>query len=118
MSFYGDLALTADDLLKEFGQVVTIRTQTPGGYDPETGTSAITTVDTVGNGCVFDYGTDAIDGTMIVQGDKQLLLSPVGMGESGIDDLAIIGGVTWRITRVKALSPAGVAVLYDCNIRK
>jgi len=118
VSFYGDLALTADDLLKEFGQPVTIRTQTPGEYDPETGTSAITTVDTVGNGCVFDYGTNAIDGTMIVQGDKQLLLSPVGMAEPGVDDLAIVGGISWRITRVKSTAPAGVAVIYDCNIRK
>ena len=33
-------------------------------------------------------------------------------------DLAIAGGVTWRITQVKAIAPAGVAVLYDCNLRK
>lgn len=118
MSFYGDLANTADELLKEFGQPVTIRTQTPGEYDPATGTSAITTVDTVGNGCVFDYGANAIDGTMIVAGDKQLLLSPVGMSEPGIDDLAIIGGIQWRIVSVKALSPAGVAVLFECQLRK
>lgn len=118
MSFYSDLATTANELLAEFGQAVTIRVQTPGEYDPATGTSAITTVDTVGNGCVFDYGTHAIDGTLIVAGDKQLLLSPVGMAEPGIDDLAIVGGVQWRITRVKSTAPAGVAVIYDCNIRK
>lgn len=118
MSFYGDLALTADDLLAEFGQSITIRTNTPGSYDTDTGTTALTTVDTVGNGCVFDYGTNAIDGTLIVLGDKQLLLSPVGMSEPGIDDLAIVGGVTWRITKVKSIAPAGVAVLFDCNLRK
>ena len=118
MSFYGDLATTANELLAEFGQAVTIRVQTPGEYDPETATSAITTADTVGNGCVFDYGTHAIDGTLIIQGDKQLLLSPVGMPEPGIDSLAIVSGVQWRITRVKATAPAGVPVIYDCNIRK
>ena len=118
MSFYGDLAITADDLLAEFGQPITIRTNTPGNYDPDTGTTTLTTADVVGNGCVFDYGTQAIDGTLIVQGDKRLYLSPVGMSEPGIDDLAIAGGVTWRITLVKAIAPAGVAVLYDCNLRK
>lgn len=118
MSFYGDLALTADDLLKEFGQPVTIRTQTPGEYDPETGTSAITTVDTVGNGCVFDYGTNAIDGTMIVQGDKQLLLSPVGMATPANGSIAIIGDDQWNIVSVKTTAPAGVAVLFECQLRK
>ena len=118
MSFYGDLALTADELLAEFGQPITIRTNTPGNYDPDTGTTPIATSDTIGSGCVFDYGTQAIDGTLIVQGDKQLYLSPVGMSEPGIDDLAIASGVTWRITQVKAIAPAGVAVLYDCNLRK
>ena len=118
MSFYGDLAITSNELLAEFGQAITIRVQTAGEYNPETGTSAITTVDTVGNGCVFDYGTNAIDGTMIAQGDKQLLLSPVGMAEPGVDDLVLVGGVSWRITRVKSIAPAGVAVIYDCNLRK
>ena len=118
MSFYGDLALTADSLLLEFGQAVTIRTQTPGEYDPATGTAAITVVDTVGNGCVFDYGSNAIDGTMIVAGDKQLLLSPVGMSEPGVDDLAIVGGISWRIVSVKTTAPAGVAVLFECQLRK
>lgn len=118
MSFYGELALTADDLLKEFGQAVTIRTQTPGEYDPETGTSAITPVDTVGNGCVFDYGTNAIDGTMIVQGDKQLLLSPVGMATPDIGSIAIIGDDQWNIVSVKTTAPAGVAVLFECQLRK
>jgi hypothetical protein len=40
------------------------------------------------------------------------------MSEPGIDDLAIVGGVTWRITRVEAIPPTGVAALYDCNLRK
>ena len=119
MSFYGDLAKTADELLAEFGRAVTIRINTPGTYDPETGTTTVSTADHIGYGCTFDYGASAIDGTMIVQGDKQLYLSPVGMPEPGIDDLAIIDGVTWRITPpVKVIAPAGVAVLYDCNLRK
>jgi hypothetical protein len=118
MSFYGDLALDVDEVLADLGLPITIRTNTPGDYDPDTGTTPITTVDTVGVGRDLDYGTHAIDGTLIAQGDRRLLLSPVGMSEPGIDDLAIVGGVTWRITRVEAIPPTGVAALYDCNLRK
>lgn len=123
MSFYGDLAVTADELLGEFGQPVTIRRQTAGGYDPDTGGASITTSDESGKGAVFDFGLHQSGsaftaGSMIQSGDKQLLLSPVGMTAPAPGDLAVIGGETWSIVSVKSTAPAGIAVLFECQLRK
>jgi hypothetical protein len=123
MSFYSDLAADADLLLAEFGQSITIRRQTAGEYDPETGSAAITTSDEVGNGCVFDFGLHASGqsfsaGSMILAGDKQLLLSPVGIAAPAPGCLAIIGADAWNIVSVKSTAPAGVAVIYECQLRK
>lgn len=123
MSFYADLAADAQLLLAEFGQVVTIRRKTTGEYDPETGSASVTTVDQPGYGCVFDFGLYASGqsftaGSMIVAGDKQLLLSPVGMAAPTPGNIAVIGGETWSIVSVKVTAPAGVAVIYECQLRR
>lgn len=123
MSMYSDLAAVADELLAEFGRSVTIRSRAAGNYDPETGSAALTTTDQAGNGAVFDFeshqsGTSFTAGTMILAGDKQLLLSPVGISEPSPGDLAITATGTWNIAAVKSTAPAGVAVLYECLLRK
>ena len=112
---YDDLALLADSLLKEFGQPVTIRHTVPGEYDPEIGGASSVTTNSVGVGAVFDYGSKLVDGTLILIGDKQLLLSPVGVGVPVPGDLVIIdAGInagTWSIVPpVKTTAPAGVEV--------
>lgn len=123
MTLYADLAAVADDLLAEFGQPVTIRRQTPGSYDPDTGSATVTTADESGYGAVFDFGLHQSGlsfsaGNMILAGDKQMLLSPVGITVPAPGHLAIIGSETWAIVSVKTTAPAGVAVLYECLLRK
>lgn len=123
MSFYGDLAITADELLGEFGQGITLRRQNVGGYDPEAGGETVTTTDESGQGAVFDFGlhqsgASFAAGSMIVAGDKQLYLSPVGISAPRAGDLAIIGGEAWSIVSVKSTAPAGVPVLYEAQLRK
>lgn len=124
MSFdYTSLATVADELLAEFGQAVTITRNTPGAYDPNTGTVAITTATQSGTGAVFDFGLHQSGqsftaGSLIVAGDKQLILSPTGVSEPRPGDLAIIGGATWNIVSVKTTAPAGTAMLYECQLRK
>lgn len=120
---YSDLAVVADQLLAEFGRSVTIRAQAAGTYDPESGSATLTTSDQAGNGAVFDFGLHQSGmaftaGSMILSGDKQLLLSPVGITAPAPGDLAIIGSETWNIVSVKTTAPAGTAVLYECQLRK
>lgn len=114
---YDALALTADDLLAEFGQPMTIR-HTESTYDPATGESAQVTTDTVTVGAKFPYGDRQIDGTLILSNDEQLYVSPVGVGSIVPGDRVIIGAETYSIVRVKTTAPAGVSVIHECQVRK
>ncbi|MFZ3286546.1 MAG: hypothetical protein WA191_06815 [Telluria sp.] len=128
MTFYSDLAADADAILTEFGLSVTLSHSTPGTYDPSTGTVTSTTTTQTGTGAVFDFGlhqsgASFTAGSMIVAGDKQLLLSPLKTDGTAIiapvpGDLATIGGTIWTIAGIKSTAPAGEAVLYECLLRK
>jgi len=120
---YASIALDVDAILAETGQPVTIRTVTTGAYDPSTGKPSTTSSDLPGTGAVFDFslhlsGTAFLPGTLILAGDKQLLLSPVGMTEPQPGSFVIIGTKTWHVVATKTLAPAGIPVLYEVLLRK
>lgn len=116
MSLYPELAITADELLKEFGQSVTIR-HTESVYDPATGTSTQVVTDSKTVGAKFPYGDRAIDGTMILSGDEQIYLSPVGITSVVPGDRVILASGTYSVVRVKTTAPAGIPVIYELQVR-
>ena len=122
MEFYARMQATANKLLKGKGQVVTLSRQTAGEYNPETGITPVVVTTQTGTGAIFDYADQNIDGVLILSGDKQLLLSAVNSTGTAltaplVNDTVTAGGMVRTITRIKALSPAGTTVLFDCNLR-
>jgi len=122
MDFYARMQATANKLLKGKGQKVTLTRQVSGAYDPVTGQATVTTTIQAGTGVIFDYADKNIDGVLILSGDKQLLLSAVNSTGTAltaplVNDTVTAGGMVRTITRIKALSPAGTTVLFDCNLR-
>lgn len=112
------------------GQVVTLTREAAGVYNPATGAAAITPTTQTGSGVVFEYpitirsrgGSRDEPNTLILAGDKQLLLSALNTTGGTITrpqagDRATIAGVVYTITAVGPLSPAGTDVYYECNIR-
>lgn len=123
MSVYDRSIASADRMLKKFGQSVTLTHVTPGAYDPNTGTVTTTTTTQTGTGVVFDFGLHQSGmsftaGSLIQAGDKQLLLSAVGITTPTAGDLVTIGGTIWTIASVKSTAPAGEVVLYECQLRR
>ena len=119
MTFYSDMADTADELITEFGQAVTLKVSAGAAYDPETGSSTVTYTDQAGHGCVVDFDKKLIDGTKVRIGDKLVLLSPLGISEPKDGDQLVIGAETWQLVPpVTVTAPAGVAVLYEVQVRK
>lgn len=123
MTLYTELAAVADELLAELGQAVTIRHRTAGAYDPATGAVTVTTTDEAGNAALFDFGlhqfgTSFAAGALIQAGDRQMLLSPVGISAPKPGDQAIASGVTWSVEAVKETSPAGTVVIYELLLRR
>ena len=112
---YPNTAATATRLLQRFGAAATLKRQTTGTYDPTTGTSPVTTTSMATTAAVFAYPQGYIDGTLILQGDQQAYMAPGEAPKQG-DKLAW-QGKDYEVVSVKPVSPAGVPVLYEAQIR-
>lgn len=116
MSFnYTASAATATRLLQKFGASATLTQQTAGAYDPATSSATVTETANTVTAVVLDLPAKYIDGTLILQGDKQALLTPAVAPKQG--DVLTWQGVDYTFVQVKPVAPAGVAVLYDCIVR-
>ncbi len=122
MSFYTKMRMTAYKLLKGKGQLMTLTRQSAGTYGVSNATASISTSTQTVYGAVFPYADKNIDGTLIKAGDKQLLMAAINAAGGALtppvlNDTVTIDSVVYTITQVKPLSPAGITVIYDCNIR-
>ena len=120
---YSEIADVADEILEEFGQAVTLTHVEPGEYVPGEGITNTTTIQT-GTGAVIDWDARQVDGTLILIGDKRLLLSPLNTAGTVLtapvlgDTITDAAGIVYTLVApLKTVSPAGTAVLYDCNLR-
>ena len=119
MSFdYAALAADAAGLISEFGAPATLKSITPGTYDPATGTSTPVETSTSVDAVVFPYTDRQIDGTMILAGDEQAYIGAVGITAPKPADTITWRSRVYRIVKVKDLSPAGTSVLFECQIRR
>jgi hypothetical protein len=114
---WGNLASSADVLIKKFGQTITLSHSSYGEYDPDLGTLANTISIVVSTGVMFDYGEKEINGTSIIRGDKRLLISPIGIAEIVIGDLITVSTKSYTVTEVIETNPAGTNLLFEVSIR-
>jgi hypothetical protein len=113
---YEEIRATADEIIEEYGAPAQVTRVTTGQYNPETATAPTTSVITDTFAAVFDYGTDLIDGTRILTGDKQVFMK--GSVIPKPDDIFTFGTKVYRIIAVKELAPAGVNVLSELQVRR
>lgn len=123
-AFYNRIAATANKLLKDKGQAVTITTVTPGTYNPATGTITNSTSTQYGYGAIMSWDGRHIDGALILETDKQLILSPLNTAGGALtapklgDTVTDAAGVVYSIVApLKPVSPGGTTVMYECNLR-
>jgi len=117
MSFYADMAATALDLLTEFGMAVTLTRSNGDSYNPLTGDTVVgadTSVSTTG--LLRPYEDKVIDGTRILSGDRELILSSEQQPLK--DDRPVIGGEEWHIIDIKTIKPDDTTpIVYFCQVR-
>lgn len=123
MGFYDDMAAMAARLIKEKGQAGTLLEQTTT-YDPATSQNTIITTTYSVQFVAFDYPTDLVDGTRVLQDDKQVYLStkrPDGRALSVVPkpDMKLVtaDGISYNLMRAKPLKPALVSVLFELQVR-
>lgn len=96
---------------------------TTGEYDPDTGTTTVTTVQYDGSGFRENYRQKDIDGSRIKQGDVKILVSPLLL--DGTDtpqpisqDKILFDGDTYTVQNIDPWNYAGIAVGFSVQARK
>lgn len=108
-------AATSLRLLERFGAAATLKRTTAGAYNPATGTAAETVAELDTTAAVLAYPQRYIDGTLIRHGDRRALCA-AGVEPKQGDALAWQGR-DLTIIAVRPVAPAGVAVLYEAQVR-
>lgn len=114
--FYTEVAQAVREVLVEFGAPALLKQRT-SVYNPATGVSAVTSVDVAVTAAVFDFERKFNDPTTILQGDKQVFLSVVAGMQPKPSDRFVWQGQEHSVINVKNLSPAGIMVLYELQVR-
>lgn len=118
MSFYSNLSKTAATLLKQKGQLVTLRRITEGAYDAATGAATQTVTLYSGHGAVFAFPQREVDGDAVQRDDRKVLLSAsTTMPAPEVGDELLIGSVPYRVINASTVAPAGEAVMHTLQVR-
>lgn len=120
MAFYEKMRDgSAKKLIVKYGSAMTLRRVSLDTYSPSTGlTYAGTTTDYACRGLTQDYTTREIDGTNIKYGDKKVLVSASNLAIAPtMNDLLIVGSLTYTVISVSALAPGEIPVLYTVQAR-
>jgi hypothetical protein len=119
---YTRSAATSLRMLAKFGQSVTRRAVTVGGYNTATGAATVTTADTTRTGVILDYNQQSRQSqsyageSLVLAGDRRLLLD--AEGPVLMSDRFVVQSVEYSVVSIGETNPAGTPVLYDIQIRR
>lgn len=107
---------TADRLVTRFGQTGAIRRQTASGSENN---PTFTPTDHECTLVTEAYKTSEIDGSRVMASDLKVILAKGDLAISPTtEDKLVIGGVPYSIVDVSPLSPGGVVVLWQMQVRR
>lgn len=114
MSFYGDMATTARDLLRQFGEPATLSVQTGSEFDPINMINVPTYQDYSCFCYVGNYSGRVNDSGQLVQtSDRKLLVSGLGVSlEPGMAATVTVGGVLYASQNIKPVGGQGIQAIY------
>lgn len=110
---YANAALTANRLITNFGQDVTLRQQAQSGteWNP-----TLTNTDTTVKVVDLKQVKRNADGTLQEKATRTLYMSVEAGAVPAQNDKVQIDGEWHTILEVRPLNPAGTAVMYECDI--
>tara|TARA_R110000772_G_scaffold9385_1_gene30847 strand:- start:8199 stop:8561 length:363 start_codon:yes stop_codon:yes gene_type:complete len=116
---YTSLQKTALNLLEANGQAITFSYTTGEDIDPATGvvSDAGSTITVTGFGAATRYRNIEIDGEAIQASDMRLICDNVSTKPEQGWNIYVNSG-NWRVMDVQEISPAGINVIYICQLRK
>jgi hypothetical protein len=108
--------LQAAQCIKNRGQLVEFKRVTVSSFDPAAGTGTETELIFTAYGIAKQYRFDEIDGVTIQAGDLKLTLE-ASTTPPIIGDCATVDSVKWRLMALNPVSPAGVIIRYELQLR-
>lgn len=108
-----DVASLLED--EDFGSDLTIERPGTPTYSPATGTVASASGATLTvRGVFINYMDSEVDGAVVQQGDRRLLVAATGS-----DGAPVIGDVisNYKVVDVRTIAPAGTAIAWTCQVR-
>ncbi len=106
----------ADELIQDFGQAVAVRRTTNSGtqWAPTQATADHSTY-----AARVEFTFRQLQGGNVQASDQRWLVAagPLGSVVPSPTDKLVVNSVPVEIIRADAISPAGVAVMYDCQVR-
>jgi hypothetical protein len=107
--------MTALRLLKKYGQTITVDQISTGSYNPLSGTQTTTKTSSTAIGALFNHKAKDVDESLIMSGDKRLIMdSSINIKT---DDLVLAGGIIYTVVAVSELKPSDTRILWICNLR-
>jgi hypothetical protein len=108
---YIDAAADILSAIAEYGRSMTLRSKTSTGtaWDP-----TLTNSDQTIKGVVKDYSAFEIDGTLVMQGDKKIIL---GATYAPTTAMKIVDGIEMSIVSVKEIKPGDTVLAYEVQVR-
>jgi len=116
MSLSTALKGVAAKILSTQGQEITVYRETDNAFDAVLGKSqSVTSTYTLN--CVVDtYDIEELDGTNVKANDIKLLTEATD-NVPAIGDLVFVGSTNKRIMNVSPVSPAGINIIYEVQVR-
>lgn len=109
----------AKRLIETKGRMVSIVYRSQGIYNPTNDDIAGASSETVDvYGVFLDYDERNIDGTLIRQGDKKMLLAAKNIQRPIINDIINDGEIEYSIVNIKELAPGDETIIYQLQLRK
>ena len=117
MALATSLRKTASKLMGKFGGAATIRTVTPGVYNPTTGTISETTTDTAVRGVLEDINLREVN-DLIQASDKRLLIAAADVSAAPTTaDEVLITGTTYQVINVTTIEQDNTPITHELILR-
>ena len=117
MALAGSLRKTATKLMSKFGGDVTLRTVTPGVYNPTTGTASEVTSDATIKGVLEDVNAREVN-DLIQAGDRRLTIAAADVTAAPTSaDRLVIQGQVFQVVRIATIEQDNQPITYELILR-
>lgn len=104
------------------GATLFLRKKTVGEYNPETGGQDTVWTEYTGSGLRTTYDLKDIDGSYILEGDVEILMSPVmtdgaDMPQPSTNDVIVFDGSSYNVVDVRPGNFIGLDCFYKAHCR-